>query len=116
VPNAYKEKIFDRFFEVAANNKPDNSYNIGTGIGLSIAKNIVQLHKGSIGIKDNRNTNGSVFYIKLPLGKAHLTEQEVIKDFKFSDDVSQYVTQLNTTTPIIEDSLEDSLEDNVKNN
>ncbi|WP_339659307.1 two-component regulator propeller domain-containing protein [uncultured Polaribacter sp.] len=109
-----KEKIFDRFFEVSTNNKPDNDYNKGTGIGLSIAKNIVLLHKGTLDVKNNKNNIGSIFNVILPLGKVHLNEDEIIKDFKFSDDVSQYITQLNEPVIILEDELADKINDGDK--
>jgi signal transduction histidine kinase/ligand-binding sensor domain-containing protein/DNA-binding response OmpR family regulator len=104
-----KDKIFDRFFEVAINNEPGNTYTKGTGIGLSIAKNIVKLHKGSINVKDNTNGKGTIFTVQLPLGKNHFLEEEIIKDFKFSDDVSQYVDQLKEPVLILEDKLSDAI-------
>ena len=110
-----QEKIFDRFFEVAPNNNPDKNYNKGTGIGLSIAKNIVDLHKGSLTVTNNKNNVGSIFTVTLPLGKNHLEDDEIIKDFKFSDDVSQYVNQLTEPTVIIEDELTDKITDVNKN-
>lgn len=104
-----KEKIFDRFFEVAINNEPGNTYTKGTGIGLAIAKNIVKLHKGYIHVNDNKAGVGTIFTVQLPLGRDHLSEEEIIKDFKFSDDVSQYVSQLNEPTSILEDKLTDAI-------
>ena len=47
--------IFDRFFSTRKD---------GTGIGLSLAKEIVSLHKGSIRAA---NDGGAVFEISLPL-------------------------------------------------
>ncbi|WP_136480725.1 two-component regulator propeller domain-containing protein [Cognatitamlana onchidii] len=94
IADEYRDKIFERFYEVAINNKPDNDYNKGTGIGLSIAKNIVDLHKGEISVSNNNDGLGSIFKVKLLLGCGHLSDEEIIKDFKFSDDVSQYIEQL----------------------
>lgn len=105
IAKEYKSKIFDRFFEVAANNKPDKNYNKGTGIGLSIAKNIVELHKGKIAVDDNE-IQGSIFSVILPLGKAHLKADEIFKDFKFSDDLSQYVKQLENNSIALTDDLQ----------
>lgn len=101
----YQDKIFKRFFEVAVNNKPDNDYNKGTGIGLSIAKNIVNLHKGEISVISNEDEKGSVFIVDLPLGNEHLSEEEIIQDFKFSDDISQYIEQLETPVRILDRNL-----------
>jgi signal transduction histidine kinase/ligand-binding sensor domain-containing protein/DNA-binding response OmpR family regulator len=109
IAEEYKDKIFERFFEIEINNKRNQDYNKGTGIGLSIAKNIVSLHKGKIEIRNNKNDEGSVFSVVLPIGKAHLINEEIIKDFKFSDDISQYVQQLNPKEEIIEQDFEDSV-------
>lgn len=106
IAKEYQTKIFDRFFEVAVNNKPDKDYNKGTGIGLSIAKNIVELHKGSIEVNDNKNNQGSVFSVTLLLGNTHLDDSEILKDFKFSDDLSQYVIQLEEEGSLIDDDLQ----------
>ena len=109
-----KENIFDRFFEVSSNNSPENNYNKGTGIGLSIAKNIVNLHKGKIIVQDNTQKLGSIFSVTLPLGKSHLLEDEILKDFKFSDDVSQYINQLKEPVILLEDEFKDTIKDNQK--
>lgn len=109
-----KDKIFDRFFELSINNKPEKTYNKGTGIGLSIAKNIVKLHRGKILVKDNMIVSGSIFTVELPLGKEHLKQDEIINDFKFSDDISQYVNQLSEPVLILEDDLKDNIVDESK--
>jgi signal transduction histidine kinase/ligand-binding sensor domain-containing protein/DNA-binding response OmpR family regulator len=105
IPKEYQDKIFERFFEVVANNKSNNNYNKGTGIGLSIAKNIVDLHKGELIVRTNEKNKGSIFTVKLPLGCKHINEDEIIKDFKFSDDISQYVRQLDQPVVFLEDDL-----------
>jgi signal transduction histidine kinase/ligand-binding sensor domain-containing protein/DNA-binding response OmpR family regulator len=57
-----KEKIFDRFFQ---GNSKESVLNQGSGIGLSITKEFVRLHGGSIHV-DSTPGNGSVFTILLP--------------------------------------------------
>ncbi|OXA76453.1 Two component regulator propeller [Flavobacterium aquidurense] len=89
------DKIFDLFFEVPLHNNVQKNYNKGTGIGLSIVKNIVKLHKGTIDV-NNKETGGVVFKVTLPLGRAHLLDDEIIQDFKISDDIVQYTNQLKT--------------------
>ena len=57
----HKEKIFNRFF------RPDSSRSRetgGFGLGLSICKHIVELHKGRIEMKSKLNT-GSSFVVTL---------------------------------------------------
>ncbi|GAA4958583.1 hybrid sensor histidine kinase/response regulator [Algibacter aquimarinus] len=109
IAKEYHDKIFERFFEVSVNNQPDNNYNKGTGIGLSIVKNIVELHKGTIKVQSNTNDIGSIFSVSLLLGSKHLDETEIIQNFKFSDDVSQYVTQLNKPSDFTYDSFEEDI-------
>ena len=93
IANAHIDKIFDLFFEIPAHNNVQINYNKGTGIGLSIVKNIVNLHKGTIIVENNRD-KGVVFKVTMPLGRKHLLDKEIVKDFKISDDVAQYEAQL----------------------
>lgn len=65
IPDAEKEKIFDRFYTGDRSRTDKNHY----GLGLSIAKEIVKLHHGSITIKDTPN-GGCTFEINIPLEKA----------------------------------------------
>jgi signal transduction histidine kinase/ligand-binding sensor domain-containing protein/DNA-binding response OmpR family regulator len=100
------DKIFDLFFEVPLHNNVQKNYNKGTGIGLSIVKNIVKLHKGNIDVT-NRETGGVVFKVTLPLGRAHLSDDEIIQDFKISDDIVQYTNQLETAEVTEPEDIED---------
>jgi heavy metal sensor kinase len=56
-------KLFDKFFRIDGKIK-DNSPS--SGLGLSIAQSIVQLHKGEITVT-SRVGNGSIFTVSLPL-------------------------------------------------
>ena len=100
------DKIFDLFFEVPTHNQVQKNYNKGTGIGLSIVKNIVKLHKGSIDVT-NKPTGGVIFTVTLPLGREHLSDSEIITDFKISDDVEQYAAQLEPSEIVENEDLED---------
>lgn len=88
------DKIFDLFFEIPLHNNIEINYNKGTGIGLSIVKSIVNLHKGTIKV-ENKSSSGAIFIVQLPVGKDHLSENEIIKDFKISDDLTLYTSQLS---------------------
>lgn len=54
--------IFDRFYQIVRSHK----YNDGFGIGLSVAKSIVDAHRGSISA-DSERGRGSTFTVLLPL-------------------------------------------------
>ena len=56
--------IFDRFYKADASRSKNEAP--GFGLGLSIAKEIVEAHKGKIFVKSKKDT-GTEFLIKLPL-------------------------------------------------
>jgi signal transduction histidine kinase/DNA-binding response OmpR family regulator len=68
------EHIFDRYFRVESQ---DGFIQTGSGIGLSLAKELIELHKGHIKVY-SRLGKGSSFIFHLPLGKDHLDEEEIV--------------------------------------
>lgn len=68
-----KERIFERFYQIR--NSYNNS-NVSTGIGLHLTRSLVELHHGTIQVKNN-DGGGSSFIIRIPLGKDHLKLEEI---------------------------------------
>lgn len=62
IPPDKKERIFERFFQ---NSTAASVLNQGTGIGLSITKEFVQMHGGTIEV-ESEYEKGTTFYIHLP--------------------------------------------------
>ncbi|WP_340818054.1 response regulator [Methanolobus sp. WCC4] len=62
IPDPSKSAVFDRFKRL---HKDDIR---GTGIGLAIVKRIMDLHKEDIGVTDNPEGRGSVFWLTLKKG------------------------------------------------
>jgi signal transduction histidine kinase len=60
IPESLHESIFERFWQV------DKNDNRGTGLGLYIARNIVEAHGGKIWA-ESRPGEGSIFYFTLPM-------------------------------------------------
>ena len=68
------QHIFERFYQVENLNK---SYYGGTGIGLEVVNNFVNLHKGKIDVKSKLN-EGTTFIIHLPIGKEFFLKSQII--------------------------------------
>lgn len=68
-----KKRIFERFYRVDASRTSDIE---GSGIGLSIVKEIIDDYQGSIMIKDNK-PKGTVFLVKLPKEKMKKSSSRV---------------------------------------
>ena len=71
IPRDMRERVFDKFFR--ATRDGDASYSIqpkGTGMGLAIAKGIVEAHGGRIWIEDKIQGNGTRVVFTLPIGDA----------------------------------------------
>ncbi|TLX71675.1 response regulator [Labilibacter sediminis] len=80
-------KIFERFYQ----NEEDGYQEKGFGIGLSIAKDIVELHKGTIAVQSEL-LKGSCFEIKLPLGKDHLKDVIIDEDLN-EENIENYTVE-----------------------
>ena len=63
IPENRLEIIFDRFY---SERPKDESFGDHSGLGLSIAKQIIEGHDGSL-VASNRDTGGSCFILTLPL-------------------------------------------------
>jgi two-component system OmpR family sensor kinase len=64
IPKEYHEKVFERFFRVGT--VMDHRVE-GTGLGLTIAKQIVELHGGRIWLESEPGVGTTVF-VELPVG------------------------------------------------
>lgn len=72
IPPEQFEKIFDRFYQVEEQKEGG-----GTGIGLSLTRELVVLHHGNIKVESEPG-KGSCFTVTIPVGKSHLKENEYV--------------------------------------
>jgi len=72
IPADQLDKIFNRFHQVEGSHEPES---IGTGIGLSLTKELVDLLHGDIKVESELG-KGTTFIVQIPVGKEHLKESE----------------------------------------
>lgn len=77
IPRDKIVSIFDRFSQV---DKSLTRSHEGSGIGLSLVKSIIEMHKGEVYVESELN-EGSKFFIKLPI--------RVIEDFNFKSEIEK---------------------------
>ena len=58
----FGEKIFEPFYRIEGDNAEQ-----GTGIGLSLARSLAELHKGSLQLKKGADKDENVFLLSLPI-------------------------------------------------
>ena len=74
IPQHELPYIFDRFHQVDG---AVHRMQEGTGIGLSLVKELVALHGGTITVESELG-EGTAFYIALPRGTAHFRDADVV--------------------------------------
>ena len=101
IPNEQLNKIFDRFYQV--DNRLSKEYE-GTGVGLSLTKELIELHKGKIFVESEEG-KGSIFKILLPLGKEHLSPEEMCEEefnSEYQNGIENEYIQQNKVDSILE--------------
>ena len=75
-------KVFDKFYRVTDNEKIQEIN--GSGLGLSLVKEIIELHNGSIWVKSEIN-RGSTFSFSIPKTKSDDSQYQLIETYKEMD-------------------------------
>ena len=103
IPQSQLSEIFERFSQ--AENVKAASYYQGTGIGLALSKEIMNLHHGEI-YAESQEEKGACFVVELLMGKAHYKESEV--DFYVGEDIlmeESVSEEQEEDDPIVDSSL-----------
>lgn len=67
VPVLERRRVFERFYRI---DRGRSSAGGGCGLGLAIAKIIVETHGGQIGVQGRRGKPGSIFWFRIPIPAA----------------------------------------------
>ncbi|MBO9584463.1 MAG: response regulator [Flavobacterium sp.] len=112
IPLKSQNKIFKRFYQVANS----HANNTGSGIGLSLVKSLVSLHKGVISVESTPG-KGSTFRAEIPIDRDSYESKEVFEYAIKNDNLSMLIpekaakkiiqnTDLKEKIVVIEDNSE----------
>jgi len=103
IPTREMPHIFERFYRVRGMQSRTNE---GTGIGLALVKELVQLHGGRIEFSSIENI-GTTFTIYIPTGNSHLPPERI--------GAARSLTSTIGTEPYVQEMLSWLPEDNLQN-
>jgi DNA-binding response OmpR family regulator/signal transduction histidine kinase len=89
IPSDQLSHIFDRFYRVEGGHEHKQK---GSGIGLALTKELVDLHYGEINVQSScrdDESRGSEFILRLPLGKEHLQPEEMVETAEPEDSIDK---------------------------
>lgn len=98
-----QQKIFERFYQ-ADESSPEGF--LGSGIGLALAKGIVEAHRGTITVESLLG-EGSCFRVQLMLGNAHFTQEE-LKHRKSFEPRPQWQELLQIEAEVLQEEVSDA--------
>ena len=119
IPQEEIPKLFDRFYQVDSSFTKEHE---GTGIGLALTKELVELHHGSIRVESKQEdpdnppkadgtslpaclppgktgqVNWTEFMVTLPLGSSHLKNDEIIETEKTEASILPVEQEVHTSS------------------
>jgi len=87
IPPALRERVFDRFFRATRDGDISTHQPSGTGMGLAIAKGIVEAHGGKIWIESGKDGTGTKVVFTLPIGDEEPAETGLSPDAESERDL-----------------------------
>ena len=96
IPATELPHVFERFRRVRATTSRSHE---GSGIGLALVKDLVELHFGTIGV-ESEFRRGTTFTVRLPFGNAHLDADAVEEEpsvARSGDIAQQYLAEVDAT-------------------
>ena len=77
IPEDKLEKIFERYYQL--DNQPVRPYGVGTGIGLFYARQLANIHHGSLKAGNRTDGHGAVFTLLIPENADRYRESEKVE-------------------------------------
>ena len=94
--------IFDRFYQAGHANAAHFG---GTGIGLALTKELVELHKGRISVQSQLGI-GTEVTVLLPMGKEHLEASQLVDDEGIEEiELLEAIDDVLLSDPVVETDL-----------
>jgi ligand-binding sensor domain-containing protein/signal transduction histidine kinase/DNA-binding response OmpR family regulator len=102
IPEDKLNRIFDRFYQV--DDSLDRAYG-GSGIGLSLVKELVDLHKWKIYVQSQID-EGTTFILIIPLSESYLLDKQKVREDTKNENAKEAETEvlIDNNYPI-EDSI-----------
>ena len=117
IPPEEIPRLFDRFHQVDSSFTKEYE---GTGIGLALTKELVELHHGNISVHSEKGnpakfgTGWTEFILSFPLGRDHLKDKEIVPDDKtdkseeiISEEDHYFSIKSDTESEVEADSVRD---------
>lgn len=89
IPAELRKRVFDKFFRAMRDGDSSTHQPSGTGMGLAIAKGIIEAHGGRIWIEDGSVPPGSRVLLTLPIGDDTEAAPEASQESGGSEDERQ---------------------------
>jgi len=99
-------KLFERFFQIE-----DSKYKSvnGTGIGLSLSTNYINIHNGQLIVSSLKGV-GTVFYIYLPIHQANTFKEQTNKPVELKTSDYNFETTFYNSSQVKNDKITDNQE------
>jgi signal transduction histidine kinase/ligand-binding sensor domain-containing protein/DNA-binding response OmpR family regulator len=86
IPTDQIEKIFDRFYQVGSSDTREHE---GTGIGLSLTRELIDIYRGEIKVESEPG-KGSMFTVVLPVSREHFKSDEIVETVQDKSESIKY--------------------------
>jgi len=95
-----REHIFNRFYQVDSSKIREHE---GSGIGLALTKELVEIHKGKIELTSS-SYSGTVFIVSIPIADSFYIEYEIIDEWESGNEF--FVSTIDNDAKVIDNKID----------